>query len=147
MENTNAKIITELQKMQKLYDKHFSILASEENLTKIEIFILGFLANNPDFNTARNIEEVLEFKKSNISVAVDDLTNRGYIGKQSDENDRRISRLSLRDCSQPIISKIKHTQEQFFQKVFEGITKEEMELYCAIVKKILENIGRMSNDE
>lgn len=147
MENTNARIITELQKMQKLYDKYFLTIANEENLTKIEVFILGFLANNPNYNTAKSIEEVLEFKKSNISVAIEDLNSRGYIGKHSDKNDRRISRLSLMPISYHIVTKIKQTQEQFFQRVFEGITKEEMDSYCATVRKILENIGRMSNYE
>ena len=49
--------------------------------------------------------------------------------------------------SHHIVTKIKQTQEQFFQRVFEGITKEEMDSYCATVRKILENIGRMSNYE
>lgn len=147
MENVNAKIITELRKTQKLFDKYYLNITNEEHLTKIEVLILGFLDNNPDYNTARNIEEVLGLKKSNISVAIDSLTNKGYIGKKSDSSDRRITRLRLMPASCEIILKIKHAQEKFFQKVFEGISMEEIEDYCNIVKKILENISRMSDNE
>lgn len=142
MENTEVKVIRELQKIRKGYDSYLNLVATNENLTKIEVAILGFLSNNSEFNTARDIEDILDLKKSNISVAIDNLASRGFIEKNSDEVDRRITRLSLSSKSGQIVEKIKSQQESFCMQIFKGISSEEIELYLKTVKKIIENISQ-----
>ncbi len=146
MENTNAQIIMELRKLRRLFDNHYVMIASQEGLTKIEIIILGFLGNNPSFNTARNMEELLDLKKSNLSVAIEDLTNKAYLAKENDSIDRRITRLTLLPKAHTIIQRMKEKQEILFKKVFEGITEKEIDAYFLIVKKIFENISKVREE-
>ena len=53
MENIAVKLVSEFNKIVMVYEKQFDELSEKENLTKLEIAIIGFLANNPAFNTAK----------------------------------------------------------------------------------------------
>lgn len=143
MENTKVKVIRELQKIKKGYDAYLNKVAFSENLTKIEVAILIFLLNNSEFNTARDIEETLDLKKSNISVALDNLTNKGFIEKNNDILDRRLIRLGLSNKSIELVQKIQLQQEKFCIQIFNGISDEEIEMYLKTVKKVLENISKV----
>jgi len=95
MENGFALILSELKKLKSAYELQFNSLSNQEDLTQIELTILGFLLNNPTFNTAKDIEEVHVLKKSNISNAIDHLIVRGYLTRNRDIQDRRIIHLEI----------------------------------------------------
>ncbi|MFR5891354.1 MAG: MarR family transcriptional regulator [Bacilli bacterium] len=95
MENGFALILSELKKLKSAYESQFNSLSNKEDLTQIELTILGFLLNNPTFNTAKDIEEVHVLKKSNISNAIEHLILRGYLTRNRDTQDRRIIHLEI----------------------------------------------------
>ena len=61
-----------------------------------------FLANNPEYKTARDIVEIRKIKANLVSVNVDKLVNEGYLERKPVENDRRKTELVCtkngRDC-------------------------------------------------
>lgn len=143
MENTVVKLVSEFNKIVMIYEKQFEDLSEKENLTKLEIAIIGFLANNPSFNTAKDIERVRKFKKSNISTAVDNLNNRGLLTKEVSKSDRRITNLYLTTLADNLVEEIRGIQNNFFEKVFKNITKEEIEAHFNLLKKIFNNIEKL----
>ena len=56
--------------MEKLYSALFSPLLERCGLTQLEADILMFLANNPEYDTARDIVEKRRLAKSHVSVGV-----------------------------------------------------------------------------
>ena len=62
--------------MEKLYSALFSPLLERCGLTQLEADILMFLANNPEYDTARDIVEKRRLAKSHVSVGVDALAER-----------------------------------------------------------------------
>lgn len=143
MYNIAAKVITELNKLKRTYDTYILEMLDTLNMTKLEIDILGFLANNPDYDTAKDIEMVRQFKKSNISTAVDALIQKGMITKIQDETDRRIMHLKLMEGSSFIVKKIQAVQEAFFQQIFRDISKTEVDQYFSTFMKMIENASRI----
>ncbi|MCM1514595.1 MAG: MarR family transcriptional regulator [Anaeroplasma bactoclasticum] len=143
MHNIAAKVITELNKLKKTYDTYILEMLDMFHMTKLEIDILGFLANNPDYDTAKDIELVRQFKKSNISTAVDALLHKGMITKIQDANDRRIMHLKLMEEASPIVQKIQAVQENFFKQIFQDISKSEMEQYFTTFMKMMDNASRI----
>lgn len=143
MENIAVKLVSEFNKIVMVYEKQFDVLSEKENLTKLEIAIIGFLANNPAFNTAKDIERIRKFKKSNISTAVDNLNNRGLLTKEVSKSDRRITNLYLTSIANNIVEAIKKIQSGFFEKIFKDISKEEIEAHFSVLKRIFDNIERL----
>lgn len=143
MHNIAAKVITELNKLKRAYDTYILEMLDTFHMTKLEIDILGFLANNPDYDTAKDIELVRQFKKSNISTAVDALLHKGMITKIQDEEDRRVMHLKLMEEATPIVKKIQSVQETFFKQIFQGISKLEMEQYFTTFMKMIDNASQI----
>ena len=70
------------QGIRKLYCSLFTPLLERRGLTQLEMDILLFLANNPEYDTARDIVEKRHLAKSHVSVGVDALAGRGLLERQ-----------------------------------------------------------------
>lgn len=64
-------------------------LCHELNLPQTAFDILMFLANNPEYTTARDIVEVRKIKANLVSINVDKLVGEGYLRREADTDDRR----------------------------------------------------------
>lgn len=133
MENGFALILSELKKLKSAYESQFNSLSNKEDLTQIELTILGFLLNNPTFNTAKDIEEVHVLKKSNISNAIEHLILRGYLTRNRDTQDRRIIHLEITKKGLTIATEIKEIQKDFFTILFSDIRRKNA--ICILIFK------------
>ena len=93
----------------------------ELKLPQTAFDILMFLANNPEFKTARDIVEVRKLKANLVSVNIDKLVNEGYLVRKNVEGDRRKVQLLCTDKAQPIISRGQQLQEHFVEQLFADI--------------------------
>lgn len=64
-------------------------LCQELGLSQTALDILLFLANNPDYKTARDIVEVRHIKANLVSMNVDKLVQEGYLERYAVASDRR----------------------------------------------------------
>lgn len=74
---------------KRLCSKNAEALVKEFGLSHVEIGILGFLHDHPKLDTSRDIAEALLLAKSNVSNAVENLVQRGYLRREADSEDRR----------------------------------------------------------
>ena len=74
-----------------------------------------FLANNPEYKTARDIVEIRKIKANLVSVNVDKLVNEGYLERKPVENDRR---KTVAVCTKrpDVIERGRRIQQQFTAK-------------------------------
>lgn len=143
MKKDGMWIITEMKKLKTAYDQKLSEISTQEDLTLMEVHILGFLVSYPGFDTARDIEIKQVMKKSNISTALENLINRGLVERKRDDHDRRIIHLRLTDASNEITKKIEAIQESFFEDLTYGVSDEELQTYITIQNKLISNIERL----
>ena len=68
-------------------------LCQELGLSQTALDILLFLANNPDYKTARDIVEVRHIKANLVSMNVDKLVQEGYLERYAVVGDRRKTKL------------------------------------------------------
>ena len=76
------------RKMIQAYNEIFKPLCHKVKLSQTAIDILLFLANNPEFKTARDIVEIRHIKANLVSMNVDKLVSEGYLERRSVEGDR-----------------------------------------------------------
>ena len=67
------------RKLSLAYESMCKPLCHELKLPQTAFDILMFLANNPEFKTARDIVEVRKLKANLVSVNIDKLVNEGYL--------------------------------------------------------------------
>jgi MarR family transcriptional regulator for hemolysin len=131
--------------MKRLYEKQFEEICRRYQITQNEADIIAFLANNPDFDTARDIVEMRMIAKSYISKSVENLIKKGFLVRISDKEDRRIIHLQLTNSSIPIIDDARLKQKEFVETLFVGMDAYEIETFESLLTKIFDNANMANN--
>lgn len=137
---TTSEFLTLMNQFKKIYDDRMNRVAAEYDMSKIEVDVLLFLFNNPQFHTAKEIVEFRHIAKSYVSKAIDLLVKRGYLTVEEDKKDRRVSQLSIKKNASDVICQAKAVQESIMQVLFKGITQEERRAFEGMVQKMAENM-------
>lgn len=124
------------------YAKCVEKVCEKHQITRMELDILLFLANNPLFDTASDMVEVRCLSKSQVSISIQLLEKKGYLRKEYREGNRKTAHLCICDLALPIVADGRVAQEQFMAILFAGISQEEMETMKQCNLHILENINQ-----
>ena len=116
-----------------LYSEFVSPVCAKYGLTRIELDILLFLANNTRYDTATDIVEVRFLAKSQVSAAIKNLEARGCLRRG--------------DPAQPMIAAGRSAQEQFGAALLDGFTPEELEHMQRSMERIRKNVEKYLEDK
>ena len=125
---------------QKAYGRKLEPICKKWELTRNELDILLFLYNNPEFDRAADIVSRRGIAKSHVSMSVASLEERALLRREYSEADRRTAHLKLEDRGRTIAAEAREAQQEFFARLYSGITPEEMKVWREITQKICQNI-------
>ena len=115
-------------------------ILKEFDISQTSFDIIMFLNNNPDHYTAKEISTFKNIKPNVVSLHVDKLVNDGYLMRQHVEGDRRKIRLSCTDKAADIIMKGRETQRAFLNRLSEGISYEDIQIFKRCFDSIEHNV-------
>ena len=133
-------------KIQLAYSEHCKPLCKEIHMPQTAFDILMFLANNPEYKTARDIVEVRNIKANLVSVNVDKLVKEGYLTRSSVEGDRRKIELHCTEQALPIIEKGRKLQHHFEQALFQNTNENDRNGFFRTMETIEENLEHLTKD-
>ena len=128
---------------KKRYSQLMEPLCGAWELTKTELDVLLFLANNPGLDRAADIVRIRQIAKSHVSLSVTNLEQRGLLLRVFDPGDRRTAHLKLTEAALPIVREGNRLQQEFFGRIFEGLSGEELAVWRTILDKVCRNIQSM----
>lgn len=134
------QMLSRVQQFNKLYRKLQSSVCDKYDLSHVELDVILFLYNNPEYDTAKDIVELRCIAKSYVSKAVDLLIKKELINTLEDKRDRRIIHLKLQDKSQDIVEEGKLIQNNFFEIIYKNISQKERESHQKILDQMVRNI-------
>ena len=109
--------------------------------------ILLFLANNPGYDTARDICFYRHMKPGIVSFHIDRLVGEGYLARKSDEKDRRVTHLAVTEAAEPVVARGRALQAALGKRLMEGLGDEDRALFCRCIATISENAKRICTEE
>ena len=122
------------------------LLIHKLNLPQTAFDILMFLANNPEYTTARDIVEVRKIKANLVSVNVDRLVGDGYIIRKETEGDRRKTQLICTPAADEIIKEGQALQKDFLEHLFDSMDTATKEAFFTGMKQIENNLDKILED-
>ena len=128
---------------KKLLEEQIAELRQKYDMKKAELEILYFLSKCGSHNTSKDIHYQLMMNKGHISQAVDSLCKRHYIIATPDQQDRRYIHYQLSDSAQQIVEEMAKKRLEMDQRIVEGISEEDLEIFRAVSEKIRKNIEKM----
>ena len=129
-----------LTRAQKGYARLLEPICRKWEITRNELDVLLFLANNPEFDRAADIVNNRGMSKSHVSLSVSNLEERGLLTRRDDPSDRRTIHLQLTQQAHPIAREGQEAQKKFFAYIHRGITQEEAAVMASFTQKVSENI-------
>ena len=118
-------------------------LCTEAKLPPAALDIILYLANNPSYNTAKDICRVRGHKPGIVSVHVERLVNDGLLERREMPGDRRQTRLICTERAQDIITRGREIQWKFGLRLMEGISKEDHEIMRRCFERIDINLDEI----
>ena len=115
-------------------------LCQKLHLPQTAFDILMFLANNPNYTTARDIVEVRHIKANLVSVNVDKLVQEGFLERRPVPGDRRKTELFCTEKALPVIRRGRQLQADFLEKLFADTDEETRRAFANLMRRIEENL-------
>ena len=138
--NNTTEVLLAANMFGKLYTKKILEVANKYNMNKVEVDILLFLNNNPQYDTAKDIVEVRGIAKSYVSKSIDKLVEKKLLSLNVDKKDRRIVHLKVESSANTVIKEALEAQKKYVDTLYNGISKEEKDVLKTIMDKIIKNI-------
>ena len=137
-----SELLVQAQRMKKWYEEALHAVAVQYGLTMNELSVLLFLANNPGYDTAKDIIERRRLTKSHVSMSLKDLERRDLVQKEYYPGNQKTAHLKLSSASIQMVAEGQQAQKKFFQTVFRDFNPEDvsrMEDYFERMRKNMQN--------
>lgn len=131
-----------IQLLKRLYDQCMESLLQQYDIKRMELDILLFLANNPQYDTASEIIHNRGLSKSHVSTSIQHLIDHQLLTCHKTETDKKKIHLRLEPNADSIIEAGRAAQEAFFQTLVQGFSKEETIQLSHLFEKMETNIKR-----
>lgn len=135
-----------MRKSNAVYEKYCQKVTREWGLNATSFQVIMFFANNPEFNTARDLCQFRGMKTGIASVAIEQLTQAGLLERRTDPKDRRVQRLYLTEKSDCLVEEGRAVQRRFFDQIRKGMTEEEFDIYIRLTMKLKDTIEEMERN-
>ena len=127
-------------KTSQAYNAVCKPLCQELGLSQTALDILLFLANNPDYKTARDIVEVRHIKANLVSMNVDKLVQEGLLERRAVPGDRRKTELLCTEKARPVIERGRAVQNAFFARLLTNTDEPTREAFFRTMEIIGKNL-------
>lgn len=101
--------------------------------------ILTALYENNEKLTMSKIAQIIGKDKSTVTPLVDKLLCLGYIQKEKDEKDKRITYILLTDKGKQLESKFSAISNEVYTTAYKNFSQEEKEIFLKLLKKLNNN--------
>ena len=125
--------------MRSLYSTQMDAASRACGLARVELEILLFLANNPQFDTATDIVERRCISKAHVSQSVKSLEQRGYLERRYAGDNRRTIHLHLLEGAQAAVDAGRQAHARCLAALLEGFSEVEKELFRSYLSRISDN--------
>ena len=144
---TIAQLTRLPRRFLKYYDQQFLPLLEKTGLSMREVHVLLFLANHPGQDTARDVTELRGLAKSQVSQAVEVLTDRGLLARRADGEDRRIIHLEITGEGAPLARAAQAVQAACGRRLLAGLAEEEQAVFLGLLERVLREMEELGAEK
>ena len=127
-------------KTAKAYESFCRPVCKKHRINQTCLDVILFLANNPEYYTARDICRVRGIKANLVSFHVEKLVQEGYLEREIIPGDRRQVRLLLTEKAAPVIAQGREVQQRYREILISDIAPSDLEAFQRCMDTIRQNI-------
>jgi MarR family transcriptional regulator for hemolysin len=135
------------QQYKKVQETYYSVILEKYALSLIDVRVLLFLSEHGSHNTAKDIVRGHCIAKSYVSKSIDKLIEKGFLERKHLQDDRRYVHLLIKEEALPVIEATQQQRKKMVQKLFDGISEEQLETLSELAQKISHNIAELEGTD
>lgn len=123
---------------KKVYD-NFNQNLSEKGSTRVQWQALYFIGKEDRINQT-DLANLMQLKASTVVRLIDRMERDGYLYREKDLTDRRISYISLTEKGKKMREELIVEVEAFSKRITGNITEDEIKVYKNVLDKMIKNL-------
>lgn len=130
-----------LKKIFQTMEKNLNKDLEDIDLTGMQAHVLIYLyKNRKNIINQRDIEREFELTNPTVNGILNRLENKRFIKRVVSLNDARNKEIMITDKSISLIAEMKKKAKNMENKMTSGITKEELDTFYQVIKKMFNNV-------
>lgn len=130
-----------LKKIFQTMEKNLNKDLEDIDLTGMQAHVLIYLyKNRKNIINQRDIEREFELTNPTVNGILNRLENKRFIKRVVSLNDARNKEIMITDKSISLIAEMKKKAKKMENKMTSGITKEELDTFYQVIKKMFNNV-------
>ena len=119
----------------------------EYNLTTNQWLLTIVVQNIFDHDpTLKEVAKSMGSSHQNVKQVALKLEQKGFVVMEKDPHDARITRIKLTDAVDSFGTESQQKSEIFTEKLFDGISDEELAMTRSVIEKLLANLEKMDQE-
>lgn len=131
----------EIKTMLLIIERRMAPAAGEYHPTFVQGSIILYLANSDGPRYQRDVEKQFNIRRSTATGLLNTMQRDGLITRISDANDARMKQILLTDKAKSFCTALKKKADDTENDLREGLSKEEIADFLAIIKKMKANLS------
>lgn len=126
--------------IKRLYDQLLEPVCGQYDITRMELDILLFLHNNPEYDTATDIIRRRRLTKSHVSSSIKLLEEKNYLERFYLDGNGKTIHLRITEQTAEILKDGLKAQKEFNGILFSNFSKDQVALMEGNLRKITDNV-------
>lgn len=139
MENNKRPINPAIMYLSRLLREETRNAFHEEGMFFGQHLFMMFVSQNAGA-TASDIAKACDLSLASVSVSVNRLVKAGFLRKESDEKDSRVSHLYITQKGEEVKSQICASIDSLEEKITKGFTEDEKKVFTQLLERMIENL-------
>ena len=119
----------------------------EAKCTNTHGWVIGYLMENRHRDVyQRDMEKHFSVRRSTMTEILNLMEKNNLIFREKDDNDGRLKKILLTDLGIEAYAKNRADIQEFEEYIKQGITKEELDVFYAVMDKISANASRAEKE-
>lgn len=114
---------------------------SDENITSVQVLILGFIDETKEDVYQKDIEKQFDIRRSTVTNILHGMEKQELIERQAVNNDARLKKIILTSKAKDILNVLNDEVTKTQKLLIKDIPETHLEIYFSVIKKMKENLG------
>ena len=140
----NYELGRNVHMLSRLLKRNTDIEVTKYGITGVQSAMIGFIYEQSRKKDvfAKDIEKAFDLRRASSAGIIQNMEKNGLIKREMVGNDARLKKIVLTEKALELRKKLDKSIKNTEKKMQEGLTKEEVEKYVELTKKMAKNLER-----
>ena len=140
----NYELGRNVHMLSRLLKRNTDIEVTKYGITGVQSAMIGFIYEETRKKDvfAKDIEKAFDLRRASSAGLIQNMEKNGLIKREMVGNDARLKKIVLTEKALELRRKLDKSIKNMEKKMLEGLTKEEVEKYLELPKKMAKNLER-----